>query len=61
LPRSAPDEKNCKVPKEKTTMRFGESIYSRTKSAGYPGRETLCSWMTVGISKCSGTIYRNVC
>jgi len=26
-------------------MGFGEAIHSKTKSAGYPRRETLCNWM----------------
>jgi hypothetical protein len=32
-----------KVPKEKTTMGFGEIDYSKTKSAGYSRRETRCN------------------
>jgi hypothetical protein len=38
-------EGNCKVPKEKTTMRFVEIIYSTTKSSGYPRRETWGNWI----------------
>jgi hypothetical protein len=36
-------EENFKVPKKKTAMGFGESIYSKTKSAGYSRRETQCN------------------
>jgi len=32
-----------KVPKEKTTMRFGENVYSKTNNAGYSRRETRCN------------------
>jgi hypothetical protein len=32
-----------KVPKKKTAMGFGETIYSKTKSAGYSRRETQCN------------------
>ena len=38
-------EENHKFPKEKTTMGFGEIIYSKTKSAGYSRRETRCNWL----------------
>ena len=38
-------KKIYKVPKEKTTMGFGEIICSTTKSAGYSRRETGCNWM----------------
>jgi hypothetical protein len=38
-------EENYKVPKEKTSMGFGEIICSTTKSAGYSRRETRCNWM----------------
>jgi hypothetical protein len=36
-------EENHKVPKKKTAMGFGETIYSKTKSAGYSRRETQCN------------------
>jgi len=36
-------EENHKVPKEKTTMGFGENVYSKTNSAGYSRRETRCN------------------
>ena len=36
-------EENHKVPKEKTTMGFGENVYSQTNSAGYSRRETRCN------------------
>ena len=36
-------EENHKVPKEKTTMGFGEIAYSKTNSAGYSRRETRCN------------------
>jgi hypothetical protein len=35
-------EENHKVPKEKTTIGFGEIIYSKTNSAGYYRRENWC-------------------
>jgi len=36
-------EENHKVPKDKTTMGFGETVYSKTNSAGYSRRETRCN------------------
>jgi hypothetical protein len=36
-------EENYTTPKEKTKMGFGEIIYSTTKSAEYPRRETRCN------------------
>jgi hypothetical protein len=36
-------EENHKVPKEETTMGFGEIVYSKINSAGYSRRKTLCS------------------
>jgi len=36
-------EENHKVPKEKTTMGFGEIIYSKTKSVAYTRRKTRCN------------------
>jgi hypothetical protein len=36
-------EENHKVPKEKTTMGFGEIIHSKRKSAAYSIRETQCN------------------
>jgi len=38
-------EENHKVPKEKTSMGFGEVVYSKTNSAGYSRRETRCNLM----------------
>ena len=33
----------AKVPKEKTTMGFGENVHSETNSAGYSRRKTQCN------------------